>query len=359
MRLLYFHTHLPYNFAVANVARRVGKRLLLAAVPLFAAACSVVTSQPGGAIDAAAVSAASARLPMSPATAERLPTGTFYLLAGPNNISSNIWEVSSTGKETELTHNGPNFGISNFSASTAGVVMGDGAGGPDVLAALTANGPVELADGDDGDGPAINAAGQICYVRTIFDKNGNPAYNELIVRSSFDGTGRVRYKIKASASVAGMLDSQWGPNGSIAVLDGGHYPGRQGPESKLVTVSKSGKVTRVRTGVDARLGADVWSEHGGGIAVGVTSGRSKVIYSARHQYSLPAGWFPMSWNPAGTRLLVRNYSKRQLGLWSPAKPQSISLIGMTAKNVFIGEVIWLPRPAKLWTPPKSASASVK
>jgi hypothetical protein len=356
LRLLYFHTHLPYNFAVANVAGRVGKRLLLAAAPLLAAACSVVSSRADGAIDAAAVSA---HLPMSPAMAKRLPAGTFYLLAGPTNISSNIWEVSSTGKETQLTHNGRNFGISNFGASTAGVVMGDGADGADVLAALTAKGPVELTDGGDGDGPAINAAGHISYIRTIFDKNGNTTYDELIVRNSINGPGRVVYKIKVSDGVAGMLDNQWGPNGSIAVLDGGHYPGRQGPESKLVTVSKSGNVTRVRTGVNARLGADVWSEHGGGIAVGVTSGRSKVIYSARHEYSLPAGWFPMSWNPAGTRLLIRNYSKRQLGLWSPAKPRSVSVIGATAKNVFIGEVIWLPRPAKLLTLPKPALAPVK
>jgi len=61
----------------------------------------------------------------------------------------------------------------------------------------------------------------------------------------------------------------------------------------------------------------------------------------------------MSWSPAGSRLLVRN-SKRQIGLWSPAKPQSVSVIATTAKNVFVGEVLWLPRPTKLWTPPKSA-----
>ncbi len=225
-----------------------------------------------------------------------------------------------------------------------------------MLAALTAKGPVELADGSDGDGPAINTAGRISYIKTIYDSNGNTASSELIVRNSFGNPGRVVYKINVSDSVAGMLDDRWGPNGSIAVLDGGHYPGRKGPQSKLVTVSKSGKVTRVRTGVDARLGSVVWSEHGDAIAVGLTSGRSGVIYSASRRYTLPAGWFPKSWNPAGTRLLVYNYSMRQLGLWSPAKPKSISLIGTTAKNVFIGEVSWLPRPAKLWTPPKSARA---
>jgi hypothetical protein len=36
----------------------------------------------------------------------------------------------------------------------------------------------------------------------------------------------------------------------------------------------------------------VWSERGGGIAVGVVAGQGKVIYSASRQYSLAAGWFP-------------------------------------------------------------------
>jgi hypothetical protein len=325
----------------------------VAVVLVLAAAVGwVVSIRADAAGKASAPPAASAPLPLSPAMAKRLPAGTFYLLAGTNNISSNIWKVSSTGTETQLTHNGRNFGISNFSASAAGIAMGDGAGGGDVLAALTAKRPIELKNGGDGDGPAINAAGQICYAKTIDDKNANPAYQELIVRTSLNGPARVRYKVKVSDNVAGLLENAWGPNGSIVALVGGHYPGRPGPESELVTVSKTGKVTRVRTGVDARLGNVVWSEHGGGIAVGVTSGRGKVIYSATRQYSLPAGWFPMSWSPAGSRLLVSN-SKRQLGLWSPAKPQSVSVIAATAKSVF-GEVIWLPRPAKLWTPPKSA-----
>jgi hypothetical protein len=226
---------------VANVVKRVRQLLLVVAVLLLAAACSGVSVRTVGVGDDAAWSA-SGPLPMSPAMAKRLPAGTFYLAAGANDISANIWEVSSTGRETQLTRNGHNFGISNFGASTAGVVMGDGAGGADVLAALTAKGPMELRDGGDGDAPAINAAGQICYVRTIFDKDGNTAYQELIVRNSLNGPGRVVYKIKVSDNVAGLLTPQWGPDGSIAVVDGGHYPGGQGPESKLVTVSKSGRV---------------------------------------------------------------------------------------------------------------------
>lgn len=100
----------------------------MAAAPLLAATCSVVACE--AAIEGAKLSAASAQLPMSPAMAKRLPAGTFYLLAGPDNISSNIWEVTSTGKEAQLTHNDRNFGISNFGGSTAGVVMGDGPAGP-------------------------------------------------------------------------------------------------------------------------------------------------------------------------------------------------------------------------------------
>jgi hypothetical protein len=259
---------------------------LLVALVLAAAVGAVIAIRADAAGKAPARSAASAPLlPISPAMARRLPAGTFYFLAGTNNISSNIWKVSGTGTVAQLTHNGHNFGISNFGASTAGISMGDGAGGGDVLAALTAKGPIELRDGGDGDGPAINAAGQVCYAKTIDDQNGNPAYQELMVRASLNGPARVRYKIKVSDNVAGLLENAWGPNGSIVALVGGHYPGEPGPESELITVSKTGKVTRVRTGVDARLGSVVWSEQGGGIAIGVTAGRGKVIYSATRQYS--------------------------------------------------------------------------
>ena len=333
--------------------------LLAAALPLLTAACSVsfhLGAATGNDTDGMMPSAPSTALPMSHAMAKRLPAGTFYFLAGPKNISSNIWEVSRTGRETRLTRNGPNFGISNFGASTAGVVMGDGAGGGDVLAALTAKGPIELKNPGDGDSPAINAAGQLCYVKQIYGKNGAVAGQRLIVRNSLNGPGRVAYKVQASDTMAGMLECQWGPDGSIAVLIGGHYPGAPGPESKLVTVGKTGKAARVRTGADARLGAVIWSEQGGGIAVGVTAGRGVVIDSADRRYSLPAGWFPKSWSPAGTRLLVYNYAKSQLGLWSAAAPRSVEVIGTTAKQVLIGDVIWLPRPAKRWTAPKSATA---
>ena len=112
---------------VLDVVNRV-QRILPAAVMLALAAAvgSVVAIRAEAAGHASAPSAASAPPPISPAMARRLPSGTFYFLAGANNISSNIWKASGTGTETELTHNGRNFGISNFGASTAGVVMGDG-----------------------------------------------------------------------------------------------------------------------------------------------------------------------------------------------------------------------------------------
>jgi hypothetical protein len=210
---------------VANVAKRLLWVVLVAVMPLLTAACSV-SIRTGAATDDAArgvmPTTPSTALPLSHAMAKRLPAGTFYVLAGPKNISSNIWEVSSTGKETRLTRNGPNFGISNFGASTAGVVMGDGAGGGDVLAALTAEGPIELKNPGDGDSPAINAAGQICYVKETYGKSGNVSGQDLMVRQSLNGPGRIVYKIQASDIVAGMLECAWGPNGSIAVLVGGH-----------------------------------------------------------------------------------------------------------------------------------------
>src|SRR6266700_3455634 len=51
--------------------------------------------------------------------ARRLPAGVFYLLVGPNDTSTNLWQVTNTGCERQLTHNRRGYGVSDFGATRA------------------------------------------------------------------------------------------------------------------------------------------------------------------------------------------------------------------------------------------------
>lgn len=55
--------------------------------------------------------------PVPRKVARRLPTGVFYVLAGPNPDSTNLWQITNSGCERQLTHNRRGFGVSDFGAS--------------------------------------------------------------------------------------------------------------------------------------------------------------------------------------------------------------------------------------------------
>jgi hypothetical protein len=312
--------------------------LLINFVLLLVAGCSAVSATVGpiGHPDAS-----SAGLPMSRSMAQRLPGGVFYLTAGADPSSYNLWQVSNTGEEIRLTHNSHGFGISDFGASSAGIVMADDATGFDELARLASSGVVPLKNGN-GSGPDINSAGKIVYIVSTYDSKGNLTGTEVVLRKSFAAPGRVTYRQKDS-----ITETLWGPNGSIAVLSGTHYPGTKGPTPKILMISKSGKVTAIHTGMEANLSAMLWNDHqGAGLAVWTWTNKAEVIYSKARRYALPTGWVPAAWNPAGTTLLVRKPG-HELGLWSPARPHSVKAIGSLPKSSAIGGFAWLAKAAKL------------
>ena len=323
---------------MSAVVRKIG---LLACVMCLVSACSVSASASLGTGRKAGVASATpaftASLPLPRAIAKRLPAGIFYLLAGTNPASYNLWEVVNTGNEIELTHNSEGYGISAFGASPAGIVMADAANGYDQLARLTANGVSFLKDGS-GSTPAINSAGQICYSLSP-DGNKQP-YFELVLKDSLSATGRVIYRQKAD-----IVSNVWGPGNAIAMVVGGHYPGTTGPTPRLV-IQKAGTSRTVATGLGKDLSDVIWGTKAAGLALGTWSGTGRVIYGHGKQYTLPHGWNPAAWNASGTLLLVWGPSKK-IGLWSPLRPQAIQVIGTISKGVTIGQSAWLNRPAKL------------
>ncbi len=63
---------------------------------------------------------------LPPGAAAILGRGTLYLDAGNSTFSTNLWRISlPSGQAAQLTRNPRQDGISNFSASPAGLVMGD------------------------------------------------------------------------------------------------------------------------------------------------------------------------------------------------------------------------------------------
>src|SRR5215831_8501655 len=130
-----------------------------------AAACAGPASADGPAVAGCHASQAGqpAAGPIPRDVARRLPAGVFYLLAGPNDNSLNLWQVTNSGCEWRLTHI-RGFGLSDFGASRAGVILSEAPTGVDQLARLGPHGPVPLPDGAVST-VGIDPAGRVVYIR--------------------------------------------------------------------------------------------------------------------------------------------------------------------------------------------------
>ena len=163
---------------------------------------------------------ASASTPPLPAsTARQLPDGAFYLLAGRDLGSLNVWEVTPDGRERLLTRGRPGYGIDAFAASRAGIILAEAAGGVDNLARLTSRGPAWLRPHGDGgallrgSSPDIRGDGTIGYVTPPGRSDrGARAEFAIWIRHSF--TGQAGMLLRQPRALDGPV---FGPNGGVAV----------------------------------------------------------------------------------------------------------------------------------------------
>ncbi len=285
-------------------------------------------------------------LPIPARTKDRLPEGVFYVLAGwPNPYSANVWEVTASGREIQLTHNRVGYGISDFAASRAGIVMSDASNGVDELARLTSHGPQWLPAGRahqpeiGGEGPAITDGGAISYV--VPPANYGPAHNDFAVwaTGSFTSRGRIVYKQADTLGGEGF-----GPGGQIAVMDRPSFPPIHGRPAHVLIISPSGKVRTVDTPF-AEIDGVVWQPNAVALAVSAVSGTTQLIFSDGQRQLLPEGWQPLTWNPAGDELLAQR--DNMLGLWYSRTPRHITPIGVTNRNFTVLNIEWLRRRAPL------------
>jgi len=172
--------------------------------------------------------------------ARRLPAGLLYVLAGPNDTSLNLWQVSNTGCERQLTHNRRGFGVSDFGASRAGVILSDAPTGLDQLARLGPDGPVLLPDGFVST-VGIDPAGQVVYIRPPTGPGRKNVF-QMVVKKSYRSAPHVLYRQKAS-----LIVFEWGPNRHIVTI-GAADADEHGP-MRLLEIGPKGQVRVVRTGL--------------------------------------------------------------------------------------------------------------
>jgi hypothetical protein len=74
-------------------------------------------------------------------------------------------------------------------------------------------------------------------------------------------------------------------------------------ETTVVLRTPGGRISTLKTGY-ANPDSLVWSASAPDLVVATWPLKAEAITTSGNRAALPGGWFPMGWNPAGTKLLV-------------------------------------------------------
>jgi hypothetical protein len=283
-------------------------------------------------------SSAGARAALPPGAAAVLGSGTLYLDAGNSAFSTNLWRISlPSGQAAQLTHNPGQDGISNFSASPAGLVMGDAASTVDVLDRLWHGHAIPIGDGS-GDAPVINNAGQIAYE---LDPPGSGAgVYRILLRDSITAPPHTIFRETRFGSLG---ISGWSPDGKeLLILESPD----SGAFTKYVAITTAGRVVwQLTLRGAAGKGFLDWAPFGLVISNGIFGpGPNEILtLSGKVEHTIPGGWEPFCWNPAGTEVIVFR-KPHELGLWRLSAPGRVQDLGALPLGGLL-ECQWLARPA--------------
>lgn len=283
-------------------------------------------------------SAVGARAALPSGAAAILGSGTLYLDAGNSAFSTNLWRVDlPSGRATQLTHNPGQDGISNFSASPAGLVMGDAASSADVLDRLWHGKAIAIGDGS-GDAPAINNAGQIAF--ELDPPDLDTGVFRILLRNSVTAPPRTIFRERQfdNLGIPG-----WSPDGKELLIaespDSGAY-------TKYVAITTGGRVVwQLTVRGPAGKGFLDWAPAGLTIGNGMFGpGPNEILsLSGKVEYTIPGGWEPFCWNPAGTEAVVFRHP-HELGLWRLSAPGRVRDLGALPLGGLL-QCQWLSRPA--------------
>ena len=282
--------------------------------------------------------------PLPSSTVRQLPGGVFYLLAGRDLGSLNVWEITPDGRERLLTRCHRGAGIDAFAASRAGIVLAQAGHGMDDLARLTSRGPAWLSAGRHhdlvlhGSSPAIRGDGTIGYVTPPGrSAKGSRAEFAIWIRHSF--TGPDGMLLRQARALNGPV---FGPGGAVAVQG---WVSRAGHRQPGIIIYGHGPVRRLSIGVSAIPSLVAWNEHAPALALAFPGDNAELLYPDGHRQQLPAGWQPLAWDPSGTELLMQ--SATGLGIWSRSTPGGVVKAGRISGGTQILQAFWLNQQAPL------------
>jgi hypothetical protein len=274
--------------------------------------------------------------------AAALGRGTLYLLLGSDPISANLWRVDLPGGRTrQLTFNRPQYGVSNFDASPAGLVLGDASSGVDVAEVMRGGKPRLLKGGGGGvgDSPQINDAGQITDFAGAEQgvTRGPWSHDRLLLWASPAAAG---YRTIYQTRPGNLASIGWNPAGTEVLAVNGPD---NSAYTRLFTVSTSGQVRALVT-LPGNVGT-AWGRYGLAVSYGAPGNPAEVLGPTGHVLArMPAGWSPGCWNPSGSKLLVISRSQRRVGIWRPAEPGRVQDLGALPGQA-IYQCSWTGRPA--------------
>jgi hypothetical protein len=283
--------------------------------------------------------------PVPHAVARKLGTGFIYVTAGPDQEDQNVWVIHH-GSERQLTFGSKKNGVTSAGAAAAGIIASDNQFNADDLGKVTVRGIWWLPTGrstrlHQGSSATISAGGEIAFIAVPDALGYRDSKNfELRVQDSFTSESRIIY-----ASPTPLSDPVFGPAHQIAFI---WQPKASDYTSTTVMVrSANGHVRSIKTGF-ANAQSLVWSASAPDLVAATWPLKAVAIGRHGARTRLPDGWFPMAWNPLGTRLLVA--SKTEIGFWKPSRPATVRVIGPLSPGVEVGTATWLKHRASLSVP---------
>jgi hypothetical protein len=257
--------------------------------------------------------------------------GTLYLLAGPNQYSTDVYRArGNLASVDRLTTTVPGLSVSWITAQDDHVVVADARqGGTDQIEALHLARvpalPGEVID-SRGQSPALSSTGMLAYVVPQYAPDGGSAGTAVMVS---DATGAGKHVVYRSR--ADLAPTAWLPGGRLAVLE------RPEVRARLIIDPGRGDQRTIDPGVPEAFvmqanaaGAFVVAGRSGRLAIVSATGRRKLIHSP---------WFALCWSPDGGSILVSRGS--EVGLMSP-QDGSVRPLGRTdPSTTAIGGAAWV------------------
>lgn len=318
-------------------AARYANRFL--GVMLLAISAGCAAASPPAEAPSATASIALPVAPVPNSTVRNFPSGVFYLQAGPRSGQQwwSVWTIS-RDRETAVTTGELGRRISGFAASGRGMIVTANTGIAAFVARWTRTGPSWFHPAGkphqiiNAVAPAISPDGTLAYL------NGKTG---VWTRSSWTARDHLAYRVPEND---GLVQAAFGPHRMLAMI--GPYWQRTGTRPDVVILAHDGRGPvdlKLRSGF-AELGYTAfWGTGAPALVIGSSHRTFELLYLSGRRQPLPAGWRPLTWNPAGTELLM--VSRTKLGIWSPDRPHQVRAIGPISRGYTIPGAAWLSAPA--------------